>query len=263
MKKRMCMIMLLLAMTVSLMAGCGTSKTAEEQKKAESVVDTKSETTEQKKTTEKAENKAAEKEDSETVEKKETAENGKAEEKKETADVAQKEADQKTETAKQDSTAKQETKNTVVKTETKTEKKQNTATTNTNNNTSSSTSTSSHTHNWVAQTKTVHHDEVGHNEPYVVTEAWDEEVPIYETVEINVCNVCNEEIIGSPAEHGKVHALAYEGSGHHSEWKEKQVGTDVVHHDAVYDTKWVVDQAAYDETVTTGGYKCSGCGATK
>lgn len=47
--------------------------------------------------------------------------------------------------------------------------------------------------------------------------------------------------------------------------------TTVVHHDAEYTTvhhdatghnEKVVDQAAWDETVTTG-YKCSGCGATK
>lgn len=251
MKKRMGMIMLLLVMAVPSLVGCGgTTKTAQEQKKAEFVVNTKSETTE------KTENKAAEKEDSETAEK------GKAEEKKETADAAQKEGDQKTEEAKQDGAENQERKNAAVKTETKTEKKQNT-TTNTNSSASSNASAQSHTHNWVAQTRTVHHDEVGHDEQYVVTEAWDEEVPIYETVEISVCNNCGEDITEDPWGHVKKHMLAYEGNGgYHAEWIEKQVGTNIVHHDAVYDTKWVVDQAAYDETVTTG-YKCSGCGATK
>lgn len=241
--------MLLLAMTVPSLAGCvGTTKTAQEQKKAETVVNTKSETVEKKKTTEKTEDK--------------TAEKGKTEEKKETADVAQKEVVQKTEEAKQGGAENQETKNAAVKTETKTEKKQNT-TTNTNSSTSSNASASVHTHDWVAQTKTVHHDEVGHNEQYIVIEAWDEEVPIYETVEISVCNNCGEDITEDPWGHVKKHMLAYEGNGgYHAEWIEKQVGTNVVHHDAVYDTKWVVDQAAYDETVTTG-YKCSGCGATK
>ena len=31
---------------------------------------------------------------------------------------------------------------------------------------------------------------------------------------------------------------------------------------AVTEKKWVVDKAAWDETVTTG-YKCSSCGTTK
>ena len=35
-----------------------------------------------------------------------------------------------------------------------------------------------------------------------------------------------------------------------------------VHHDATGHNEKVVDQAAWDETVTTG-YKCSGCGVTK
>lgn len=242
------MIMLLLAMTVPSLAGCGgTTKTAQEQKKAESVVNTKSETVEKKKTTEKTEDK--------------TAEKGKTEEKKETADVAQKEVVQKTEEAKQGGAENQETKNAAVKTEAKTEKKQNT-TTNTNSSASSNASAQSHTHDWVAQTRTVHHDEVGHDEQYVVTEAWDEEVPVYETVEISVCNVCGEDCTADAIGHMFEHALAYEGGGYHADWVEKQVGTNIVHHDAVYDTKWVVDQAAYDETVTIG-YKCSGCGATK
>ena len=47
------------------------------------------------------------------------------------------------------------------------------------------------------------------------------------------------------------------GDGYHTE--EKQV---TIHHDAVTEQRWVVDQNAYDKTVTTG-YKCSVCGATK
>ena len=35
-----------------------------------------------------------------------------------------------------------------------------------------------------------------------------------------------------------------------------------INHDAVYDKKWFVDKAAWDETVTTG-YRCSSCGETK
>lgn len=56
-------------------------------------------------------------------------------------------------------------------------------------------------------------------------------------------------------------------SSWHDEWV--QVGTihhdaetTVVHHEATGHNEQVVDQEAWDETVTTG-YKCSGCGATK
>jgi len=51
-----------------------------------------------------------------------------------------------------------------------------------------------------------------------------------------------------------------ERGGWHSEWQNTQVGSNTVNHPAVYDKKYVVDTAAYNETVTTG-HKCS-CGAT-
>ena len=41
-----------------------------------------------------------------------------------------------------------------------------------------------------------------------------------------------------------------------------QVGSNKINHDAIYQDKWIIDKAAWDETVTTG-YKCSGCGETK
>lgn len=119
-----------------------------------------------------------------------------------------------------------------------------------------------HTHSWTAQTKVVQHPATGHNEQVLVKDAWTESIPIYETVAISVCNVCGKEISGeTPAEHGKKHALAGEGAGHHTEYIQKQTGTETVNHPAEYTTKWVQDSAAWEETVTTG-YKCS-CGASK
>ena len=44
--------------------------------------------------------------------------------------------------------------------------------------------------------------------------AWDEQVPIYDEVEVSICNVCGAEITGNEAPHAKVHALAGEGGGH-------------------------------------------------
>lgn len=144
---------------------------------------------------------------------------------------------------------------------------------NISNNTGSSTSGStggntsnkeeSHTHNWVPITSVVHHDEQGHYEKILVSEAWTEEVPIYEDKEVMICNDCGAELNASNCyDHVENHLL----SGGKGSWREElrkvQVGTNTIKHDAVYENKWVVDKAAWDETVTTG-YKCSSCGATK
>lgn len=120
----------------------------------------------------------------------------------------------------------------------------------------------SHTHNWVPITSVVHHDEQGHNEKILVSEAWTEEIPIYEDKEVAICNGCGADITNNPTEHNMNHMLNGEKGGWHTEWKQVQVGTNKINHDAVYEDKWVVDKAAWDETVTTG-YKCSGCSATK
>ena len=119
-------------------------------------------------------------------------------------------------------------------------------------------------HNWVPITTVVHHDEVGHWEEVVVSEAWTEEVLVYETVARDICNGCGEDITGRVVEHIKSQALAgnYECGGHHTEWKEVQTGTNTINHPAVTEKKWVVDKAAWDETVTTG-YKCTIHGETK
>ena len=120
----------------------------------------------------------------------------------------------------------------------------------------------SHTHNWVPITSVVHHDEQGHNEKILVSEAWTEEIPIYEDKEVAICNGCGADITNNPTEHNMNHMLNGEKGGWHTEWKQVQVGTNKINHDAVYEDKWVVDKAAWDETVTTG-YRCSSCGATK
>lgn len=118
-----------------------------------------------------------------------------------------------------------------------------------------------HTHSWTAQTKVVHHPATGHNEQVVVKEAWTEKIPIYETVAIEVCNACSADITANVYEHTKAHALKGENAAYHTEYVQRQTGTDTIHHPAEYTTRWVQDSAAWDETVTTG-YKCS-CGASK
>ena len=121
--------------------------------------------------------------------------------------------------------------------------------------------TPSHTHNWVQQYTTVHHPEKGHNEQYVVKEAWTESVPIYEEVALTICNTCGADITGKVNPHIEAHMLNGENGSYRTEWKTIQTGTNTINHPAEYGTRYVVDQAAYDEQVPAG-FKCS-CGAIK
>ena len=119
-----------------------------------------------------------------------------------------------------------------------------------------------HTHNWVAITEQVHHDEEGHWEDYIVSQAWTEEVPIYEEQYRAICNTCGADITGSEASHVRNHMLNGENGSYRNEPTKVQVGTNKIEHPAVTDKKWIVDKAAWTETVTTG-HKCNSCGATK
>ena len=127
---------------------------------------------------------------------------------------------------------------------------------------SNSSKPAEHTHNWVAQYKTVNVPEKGHNEQVLVQAAYDEQVPITEMKEHSICNQCGADITADPWGHNKQHALAYEGGGWHTEWKEEVTGYQTVHHDAVYETRYVVDSPATTKQELTG-YKCSSCGKTK
>lgn len=130
-----------------------------------------------------------------------------------------------------------------------------------NNNGSSSNNSkpSEHKHEWVAQYKTVTVPEKGHNEQVLVQAAYDEQVPITEMKEFSICNQCGADITGRYIEHFE----ANDGcSGYHSEWREVVTGYKTVHHDAVYETRYVVDSPATTKQELTG-YKCSGCGKTK
>ena len=127
---------------------------------------------------------------------------------------------------------------------------------------SNSSKPAEHTHNWVAQYKTVNVPEQGHNEQVLVKDAWDEQVPITEMKEHSICNQCGADITADPWGHNKQHALNYEAGGFHSVWIEEVTGYNTVHHDAVYETKYVVDSPATTKQELTG-YKCSSCGKTK
>ena len=127
---------------------------------------------------------------------------------------------------------------------------------------SSNSKPAEHTHNWVAQYKTVNVPEKGHNEQVLVKDAWDEQVPITEMKEHSICNQCGADITADPWGHNKQHALNYEAGGFRSVWIEEVTGYNTVHHEAVYETRYVVDSPATTKQELTG-YKCSGCGKTK
>ena len=134
-----------------------------------------------------------------------------------------------------------------------------------NNNSSNSNSSkpAEHTHNWVAQYKTVNVPEKGHNEQVLVQAAYDEQVPITEMKEFAICNQCGADVTANPTAHMKNSYLnGGNCSGYHSEWREVVTGYQTVHHDAVYETRYVVDSPATTKQELTG-YKCSGCGKTK
>ena len=147
-------------------------------------------------------------------------------------------------------------------------KKNNTASTsnsssNKNNSSSSSSKPAEHTHNWVAQYKTVNVPEKGHNEQVLVQAAYDEQVPVTEMKAYSICNDCGADITGNTYEHVKDHMINDTGNGgYHTEWRETVVGYNTVHHDAVYETRYVVDSPATTKQELTG-YKCSSCGKTK
>lgn len=113
-----------------------------------------------------------------------------------------------------------------------------------------------HTHTWVKYVaNTINHPEQGHYETKVVKAAYDE--PQYE--EHNVCNKCGKDLGTDNDEIDMVaYHYAFECDGSYS-CIPVQVGT--IHHDAVTEQVYVIDQAAYTENVY--GERCSGCGATK
>ena len=131
-----------------------------------------------------------------------------------------------------------------------------------NNNSSNSSKPAEHTHNWIAQYKTVNVPEQGHNEQVLVQAAYDEQVPITEMREYSICSTCGADITGNTSAHMKAHMLNGENGNFHSEWRETVTGYNTVHHDAVYETRYVVDSPATTKQELTG-YKCSGCGKTK
>lgn len=121
--------------------------------------------------------------------------------------------------------------------------------------------TPAHQHNWVAQTKTVHHDaqyKTVHHDA-VTHQVWHDAV----TEEHYICNQCGADITSDPWGHLDNSLLngGNCGSYHSTYVTVKQGYYETVTDQAAYDEQVQV-RDAWDETVTTG-YKCSSCGATK
>lgn len=100
----------------------------------------------------------------------------------------------------------------------------------------------------------------------MVQAAYDEQVPQYKDVERQICSACGVDItdLGQAgiSAHIKAHALAGENGGYHSEVRQVLIGYSTVHHEAVYETRYVVDSPATTKQELVG-YKCSSCGKTK
>ena len=121
--------------------------------------------------------------------------------------------------------------------------------------------TPTHKHNWVAQTKTVHHDaqyKTVHHDAQYKTVHHDAVVKY-----VSICNNCGADITGNEAAHFENSLLNGGNCGScHEESRTVQAAYDEqVKVSDAYDEQVQVS-AAWDETVTTG-YKCSSCGATK
>lgn len=107
-------------------------------------------------------------------------------------------------------------------------------------------------HTWAPVTETVHHDEVGHYET----------VEHQQSVTKYKCPVCYEKFASLDvyyAHFDSVHTPSYSGDPIRALRNQYTTTNET----ETYTTnEWVVDKAAYDETVIVG-YTCSVCGATQ
>ncbi len=123
-------------------------------------------------------------------------------------------------------------------------------TTNTNATvTPSNNQTQQHTHTWIEVTQTITHPEEGHWVSGIDKE-WEKEHYAWRTF----CNKCGADITGTDV---AIHSAIICQSGYHADYVIVKPYEGL----PVMKEEWVVDKAAWTETVITG-YKCE-CGATK
>ena len=154
--------------------------------------------------------------------------------------------DEKKEDKKSDVTENKTTTDNTVTEENKTVENKNVENTSntTSNNVSNSTSNNSVSSQptsapCVPTYTTVNHEATGHYETQVISEAWDE--PVYA-----------ERIVGGHT--GRIYNSLEEWGAQDEDgnYSVKQVQVDTIHHEAVTQQVWVVDQPAWTETVASG-----------
>jgi len=161
--------------------------------------------------------------------------------------------DDKKSDEKKNDNKKNEDKKEEVTSETKTEETTNNSTSNTtsvdedtkNNNASNNTSNTSVQNTptpCVPTYTTVTHPEVGHYETQIVQEAWDDD-----QYEFRVVGIQSGHIYDSVVDFARNGDLYGDDN-----YASRQVKVGTVHHDAVTTQVWVVDQAAWTETVASG-----------
>ena len=171
------------------------------------------------------------KEDNKSDKKTEVKTDKKSDEKKDEVKEDKKE-DKKVETTVE------ETKTTNVENNTTSTPTENNNTTNNTSNTVSNTAKPTSTP-CVPTYTTVNHPEQGHYETQVVSQAWDE--PVYEM-----------RMVGGHT--GRIYNTLDEFASQEEDgnYAIKQVQVDTIHHEAVTQQVWVVDQQAWAETVSSG-----------
>ena len=156
--------------------------------------------------------------------------------------------DEKKEDKKSDVTENKTTTDNTVTEENKTVENKNVENTSntTSNNVSNSTSTTNNSVSsqptstpCVPTYTTINHEATGHYETQVISQAWDE--PVYA-----------ERIVGGHT--GRIYNSLDEfmNQDEDGNYSVKQVQIDTIHHDAVTQQVWVVDQPAWTETVASG-----------
>ena len=174
----------------------------------------------------------------------ETAKKDSTVKKDDTKKSDEKKSDTKKDEKKSDVNENKTTTDTTVAEDSKTVENKTTENTSTNvtNNTSSNTVAQPTTTPCVPTYTTVNHPEQGHYETHVVQEAWDD--PQFDTAIVGLTSGHIYSSVDDFIENSDLY-----GDGNYAS-KTIQVGT--VHHDTVTTQVWVVDQAAWTETVTSG-----------
>ena len=157
-----------------------------------------------------------------------------------------KKSDEKKDETKEDKKEDKKVETTVEETKT-TNVENNTTSTPTENNNTATNTTSNTVSNTAKPTSTpcvptyttVNHPEQGHYETQVVSQAWDE--PVYDR---KIVGLTTGRVYNSVDEF-----LSQDEDGNYTV---KDVQVDTIHHEAVTQQVWVVDQQAWTETVASG-----------